>query len=322
MTKRERVLAAFNNRPVDHVPSGFWFHFPENQISNEQVVTNHVKYYKEIDADMIKIMSDGYFDYPHKDIAKIKHASEWRYLEPLGENDSFITKQVDRCKMLKERLKDECCMFYNVFNPMSYLRFAISEERLMHDLMEDEGAVVHAFAVIAEDAATICEKVIKEAGCEGVYFCLQNGEETRFTEEAYKRIVAPSEKMVLARANKAGQNNILHCCGWAGEKNRLSLWKDYDAKVINWAVFVENMDLVEGKKFFGGRCVLGGFDNTDQGVLLNGTRKEVEDYTFKLLDKSGTTGVILGGDCTFPRGTDVTRFRWVMDAAEKYAKEK
>ena len=30
MNKRERVLNAMNNQPVDRVPVGFWFHFPED----------------------------------------------------------------------------------------------------------------------------------------------------------------------------------------------------------------------------------------------------------------------------------------------------
>ncbi|MDD4849567.1 MAG: uroporphyrinogen decarboxylase family protein [Gemmiger sp.] len=318
MNKRERVMAAFNNQPVDYVPTGFWFHFPEDAVSDEQVVANHLQYYHAIDADMVKIMSDGYFCYPNEQIEKIHTPQDWKNLTPMGKDSPFIRNQVSRCRALRDKLGAQSCTFYNVFNPMSYLRFQIGEERLMHDLHEAPEAMASALDAIGEDAATLCEKVITEGGCDGVYFCVQNAEQDRFTVEEYNQLVAPSEKKALARANGVSGNNILHCCGYAGVPNHMAVWQNYPAKVVNWAVFVENLSLREGKEFFGGRCVLGGFDNTPKGVLLSGTKAEIKQYTEKLLEETGTRGVVLGGDCTFPRGTDVARFKWVMDAARAY----
>ena len=74
------------------------------------------------------------------------------------------------------------------------------------------------------------------------------------------------------------------------------------------------MDLVQGKAFFGGRYVLGGFDNRPQGVLYAGTKDEVTAETRRLVAQAGTTGVILGADCTLPATVDVHRFQWVVDA--------
>ena len=79
------------------------------------------------------------------------------------------------------------------------------------------------------------------------------------------------------------------------------------------------MNLVEGMKFFGGRCVLGGFDNRPQGVLYSGTREEVEAETARLIQRAGKTGVILGADCTLPATVDVNRFSWVVEAASRLA---
>ena len=80
-------------------------------------------------------------------------------------------------------------------------------------------------------------------------------------------------RKVLDHANKFSQNNILHCCGWAGDKNRMEVWQDYEAKVYNWAVFIEGMSLAEGRKFFHDKCIMGGFDNRPQGVLYSGTKE-------------------------------------------------
>lgn len=100
----------------------------------------------------------------------------------------------------------------------------------------------------------------------------------------------------------------------------MEVWQDYPAKVINWATFIEDMDLTEGKAFFGGRCVLGGFDNRPQGVLCSGTKEEVEAYTAALLEKHGTRGVVIGADCTLPRNIDLNRISWVVEAVGKYGR--
>ena len=96
----------------------------------------------------------------------------------------------------------------------------------------------------------------------------------------------------------------------------MAVWQEYPAKAVNWACFIEGMSLSEGKKFFGGRCVLGGFDNRPQGVLYSGTREEVISETKRILADSGRTGVILGADCTLPATVDPVRFGWVVDAAQ------
>lgn len=318
MDKKTRVLSAFHCKSVDRVPVGFWFHFQEGCCLGEDGIRQHLDYYKAVDADFVKIMCDGYFDYPNEWISKIQKASDWRLLRPLGRNHPFIREQVERCKAINDALNGECCTFYNVFNPMSSMRFGSSEEMLMTHLREDPDAVLQALDVIAEDNAALAELVITEGGCEGIYYCVQNAEEKRFSSEEYRRYVTPGDKKVLDHANRFSKNNILHCCGWAGDPNHMEVWQDYEARVYNWAVFIEGMSLLEGKKFFHDRCVLGGFDNRPQGVLNSGTKEEVEAYTQALLVAVGKEGIILGGDCTFPRGIDVQRFTWVKDTVKRF----
>ena len=227
----------------------------------KECVDAHIAFMHQCDTDFLKIMCDGYFDYPNPIIPEIKKPEDWYQMKPLGSDHPFIEEQVQRAKEIVQKLNGECCTFYNVFCPMSYMRFGTSEELLMSHLRENPEAVMHAFDVIAEDAITLSTRLIQEAGCDGIYYCVQNAEEYRFTAEEYRRLVTPSDRKVLEAVNKVSENNILHCCGWAGDKNRIEVWQDYPAKVINWAVFVEGMSMKEGKEFFGGKCVLGGFDN-------------------------------------------------------------
>lgn len=313
MTKRERVLSSLNNEEVDKVPVGFWFHFPEDMDLKNECVDATIKFYKDSDVDFIKIMCDGYFDYPNEIIPKIEKPEDWFLMKPLGEDHPFIEEQVQRAKEIVEKLKGECCVFYNVFCPMSSLRFGTSDELLMDHLRKNPEAIMYAFDVIAKDAVALCRRLIKEAGCDGVYYCVQNAEEYRFTEEEYNKYVRPSDLYVLEHANEYSQNNILHCCGWAGDKNRIEVWRDYPAKAVNWAVYVEDLTLKAGKEFFHGKCVLGGFDNRPEGILCSGTKEEIEDFTEQLVKESGKKGVMIGADCSLPRDVDKKHIQWVVE---------
>lgn len=46
MNKKERVLAALENREADHVPGAFWFHFPQEQALGQACVDAHLKWYR------------------------------------------------------------------------------------------------------------------------------------------------------------------------------------------------------------------------------------------------------------------------------------
>ncbi len=195
----------------------------------------------------------------------------------------------------------------------------------MQHIRENKLAVMHALDMIAQDAATLARLLIQEAGCDGIYYCVQGGEQNRFTMEEYREMIAPSDLYVLERANRYSQNNILHCCGWAGAKNNLELWKDYPVKCVNWAVFVEELPIPEGRFFYGDKAVLGGFETLHlnksmteyQGILYTGTKEEVQNYTRELIRFCGKRGLMLGGDCTIAAFLDYERIRWVVEAARE-----
>ena len=319
MNKRERVLGAMNLQPVDRPPVGFWFHFQAEQGVGEACVQAHLDYYNHIDVDMVKIMCDSYFDYPNPVAKAVKEPKDWYAMKPLGKDSPFIREQVERARAVKAGLKDDMVVIYNVFAPFSLIRFGVGDDLVMDHLRREPEAIAYALDVIAEDCCTLSELLVTDAGIDGIYYCVQGGEKNRFTPEEYRRLITPTDKRVLEHANKFSDTNVLHCCGWAGIPNNLEIWQDYPAKAVNWACFVENMNLVEGMKFFGGRCVLGGFDNRPQGVLYSGTREEVEAETARLIQRAGKTGVILGADCTLPATVDVNRFSWVVEAASRLA---
>ena len=169
--------------------------------------------------------------------------------------------------------------------------------------------------MIAEDAITLVKALIQEAGCDGIYYCVQNAEKFRFTSEEYHEFVEPYDLKVLDYANSISKYNILHCCGWSGDKNRVEVWKNYKAAAVNLAVYVEDMDLNVGRDFFNTNCVLGGFDNRKNGILYSGTLDEIKSETIKLINTVGKKGTILGADCTLSNDIDLSHIKCVADTA-------
>lgn len=315
MNKRERVIAALENRETDFVPVGFWYHFPEEKQHGKACIDAHIDFYRKTNQDFIKIMCDGYFGYPNDVLVNMKNVSDLYNMKPLGKNHPFIREQVERAKAIKAEVGDECCIFYNVFCPLSYFRLQIDWDKMMECIKEDKEAVKYACRVIAKDAVALVDALINEAGCDGIYYCVQNAELFRFTAEEYKEIVEPYDLKVLDFANSVSKYNILHCCGWSGDKNRVEVWKNYKAAAVNWAIYVEGMDLNEGRTFFNTNCVLGGFDNRPDGILYSGTDEQIADETKRIISETGKCGTILGADCTLPNSIDIEHIRRVVETA-------
>ena len=325
--KRELVFKAFNNEKTDRVPVGFWFHYTPNELLSvyehpeyrDLNINGHKNFVKSFKPDFVKLMSDGYFFEPEtaKIIGKVKKAADLRKLVPIAANDKWIKDQVSLVKKLTTSFGKEVATFYNIFAPATAFKWAAGgDKKLAAFIKEDKEAVIYALSVIAYNTAILAHEVIKSGKADGIYLSVQTIQDLSVGPDLYSEVVAPSELAVLASANAAGGKNILHICGYEGAKNNLSLFKNYPAKVINFASVVEGVSLKKGKALFGGKAVIGGFDNTKKGLLYKGTKEEIQAETKRLLKEAGKTGIILGADCTVPKDINFERFEWVREAAK------
>ena len=325
--KRELVWDAFNNKPTERIPVGFWFHYTTNELLSaydhpemrEQNISGHKNFVKTFKPDFVKLMSDGYFFEPEtaKVLKTAEHAADLRKLKPIAADDKWIRDQVSLVKELTTSFGNEVLTFYNVFAPATAFKWAAGgDKKLAQFIKEDKDAVIQALGVIARNTEQLAQAVIAEGGADGIYLSAQTIQDASISADLYAEVIAPSELAVLTAANAAGGKNILHVCGYEGARNNLALFKNYPAKVINFASAVEGVSLAEGKKIFGGKAVIGGFANTKEGVLYKGTKEQVQAETKRLLDGAGRTGVILGADCTVPKDIPFERFEWVREAAK------
>ena len=328
MNKKERLMAVLNHQKPDRIPVGFWFHFEGEQGAGDACVQAHLDYYRAVDTDFIKIMSDG-LGYPLR--ITIDCAEDWFKLQPLPKDDPFYTETVRRCAAINAAVGDECYTYYNFFSPFNIIRArdvftpnALQgrdwDATVMAHLRENPDAVRYALNVIASDLAVLAERVIHEGGCLGIYQSLQGAEKGRMTREEYDSVVKPSDMIVIEASNKLSPYNMLHLCSWAGDPNHLEYWKDYPGCVKNWGTGVEELPLQDGIAFFGEKTVLlGGLDNRRNYPLVSGSREQIQAEVKAVLANMGDTPFILGADCTVPNTIDLDHIRWVMEAVKANA---
>ncbi|MBQ8162409.1 MAG: hypothetical protein IJ083_16905 [Clostridia bacterium] len=309
-------MAVLNGEKPDRVPVCFWHHFGE--LAPEETVKEHVRFFRETGEDILKMMCDEFFVYP---LGGASTSDDYRALRPQGYNSYYVRGQAERASQINEALSGGVVTFYNAFSPYATLKHAIGQGATLQLIHEHEDAAIHVLDVIAEDTVFMIERVLRESGTTGMMLCLQGAEDGLFTDEEYARLIAPSERQVVDCARKLSDINLLHLCGWDGVKDHLERWKDYETKIVNWDVDVEEITLRQGKDYFGGRVVLGGFNNRPGTLLHAGSKEDIQTFTKRLLEETGEEGVIIGADCSLPADIDRQRIRWVIEAIEEYAQE-
>ena len=317
MTKRERVIAAFEGKEVDHVPVCMWKHVPgEYQRDFDTFAEYQVNSFKTTGVDFMKLSADGYFGWQSPLLNGIEDVNDLMKLEPLGADHPYVKGQIERTAKVIKGLNGECVALYLVFVPLSCLRLRIGYPKMMKFIRENPEAVKYACNVIAQDQKLLVKGVLEDAGADGIFYSVQNGEVDRFTAEEYHDWVEPSDREVLDYANSLSDKNAIHFCGWEGIPNRLSNWKDYKSPVVSWARYVDIEDIQEAKKHFG--CtVWGGFDNRDGSLLYTGSKEEIEKEVRNLIEQGGKTGYIIGADCSLGGSIPDETIRFVAETAHK-----
>lgn len=327
MSKRELVLKAFHNEDTERIPVGFWHHFLNEKDFNagldhpdlyEENIAGHRRFKEEFDPDFVKIMTDGFFFLPF-DFTEIKKVADLRKLKTLPEDHPWFARNEELARDVRNIYGQDILLYFNIFSPLSQLSNGLRSAHptalrnlALEFLKEDPAAVGEALTLIAENIGILVRKVVKEGLADGIYLSVSNPNR-QIPAEIYADFVSPGEKKILAQAKELIPDHILHICGYAGNKNILSVYRDYDASVINWAVHAEGLGLKEGKEYFGGKAVIGGFENTKESVLYKGSREEVEAYTEELVASVGRKGVIIGADCTVPADIEAERLQWVRE---------
>jgi uroporphyrinogen decarboxylase len=316
----------FRLEPTTRVPVGFWLHLiPEAEIGDavmnpslkDDSVAAHRTFILEVRPDFVKTMSDGFFFYPSGGVPAERLAPA--DLKAADVSDPWIAGQVEVQARVRETDPD-IPYFFNIFSPLTSLRFLVGRERLSALLREDPDGVSAALGRMGEGLSVLARELVREAGADGIYLSVQNPDRDAFGSDFYRTRVSPSEVAVLDAVRAAGGRSILHVCGYSGVRNRLEDFAAYPADAISYARTVEGVSFPKARAIFPNRALVAGFANTAGSVIHKGSRAEVEAETARIMNEAqGLNGIVIGADCTVPSDIELERLGWVREAANRKA---
>ena len=315
MTKKERVLAVMQKKPADVVPAGFWFHYKPDYTPAEMVAA-HMELYRETDMDIIKIMQD--YAYPVE--GKITCAEDWYHIGVKGTDSPEFAKMTEVIKGIRREAGDDVLLFQTMFGPFKAASMAFGDDVLMKYSKEAPEAVQAGIRRIA-GALEEWAKGYLEAGADGIYYSAQFGEVGRFTQEQWEALVKPFDLQILGVAEQAADKyNILHICG--EPEYAFKTWVDrfaqYPADLVNWSVKDNGYSLEKGRETFHA-AILGGMNN--KGNILTGPAEAIEEEVSEILERFGTTGIMIGADCTIQgKNIRLDYIKAAIEAAHHYHK--
>jgi uroporphyrinogen decarboxylase len=257
------------------------------------------------------------------DYSPIKTAEDWKRIRPINVKDKLVQDQLDIIKRITDELKGEAVILTTIHGLVASTFHSRGGDKdyderasiLPSHLRENPEIFSRALEIVAE-GLVLYARASLEAGAEGIYYAALGGEMTLFTDEEHKRYIKPNELMILDAIKDAPAFNVLHICRDYVNLNR---FRDYNPKVVNWAVHANNPGFRERMDLFPGAAILGGLDD-QAGVLVEGSEADIENAVFSLLDKMGTEKMIIGADCTLPTSIEYRRIRTAVEAAGKYSK--
>lgn len=313
MTKKERITRALLGQSVDHVPSGFWFHFPDAQFFGTPAVEAHLEFYRQTDVDLLKVMNEYQLLFE----TRLVSPSDWRKLKPLSIRNSLHQGQLDTIKRVVDAIGDEVpiiATIHGVFASAFHTSRRDDEQfsnsiLLDAHLRESPEDVAEGLAVVAESLTELGMACL-EAGASGIYYAALGGEEHRYSQQEFEDWIKPHDLTVLSALHEAADILCLHICK---DKVRLPQYRDYPAHVVNWAVHDSDYSLEDGRSIFG-RTILGGLDDRS-GVMVEGSPDEVRREVQDIIGRFGREGFILGCDCTLPTEARLENIRAAIGAA-------
>ena len=317
MKKRERVFAAMKNQPVDKVPSYFTMHFPREVAFGEAAVEEHLKFFKEVNPDIQKIMNENLVP----NMGSIKTPDDWKCIRSISLNDKFMQDEIE----LVKRVLDRCDMdAYNIGTLHGIVASTIHpiepdygympvRQLLVSHLRQDKAPVLDAMERIADGLCQLAGKFV-ELGLDGILYAGLGGERFLFTDQEFEEYIMPFDKQIMNACLEAGGNNILHMCKTDVNFDRYKSYKGLYT-IANWGVYEAGLSLAEGRRIFTDCAIMGGLSN-HMGPLIEGTADEIREEVRRVVAEAGRTGFILGTDCTIPTGTSYDRLRTAVDALE------
>jgi len=323
VTKRERVYAAIDGKPVDRPPVALWRHFPQEDHKAESLVAAHVAFYKAFDWDFLKVTpASGYYGddwglrathkpnregIRHYTDRPIKKETDWPKLKRLDVTTGVHGREVQTIRLLRKALPDDL-LLATIFSPLTIARTLAGETALLRYLRDSIDETHEGLDIIAEATAKFTEECLA-AGADGLFFATQCASTGYMTIEEYEESGRPYDLRVLEAARNA-DIVLLHI---HGERIMFEQLIDYPVHIVNWHDRRTPPTLKEARAQYSG-VIAGGVDSMETigGTSAEKVTAEVKDA----MAQAGGKRFMVTAGCVIPVDAPEANVRAVRQAVE------
>lgn len=319
MKKYERVMNVLEGKENDYTPSGFWLHFPKENVDTlDKNIKEHIKFLEETDIDLFKVMNENEF----RSKEKIEDSKDWLRVPLYNEEHPLLKNQKELLTKLVEINNKNTVILGTVhgivasLSHSSGISYTSSPEIMKKHFVEDKESIMQALNNIAESTINMA-RITAQSGVDGIYYAALGGERSKFTDEEFEKYIKPVEMRVFNEIRKMTKLLVLHVCK---DNVELKRYQDYPFDVLNWGINETTYTLDDGFELFKDKVIMGGFDDRS-GILVEANKEEIEAKTNEILNDMKGKKFILGADCTLPTEIEYSRIKWVVDASKNFGKE-
>jgi uroporphyrinogen decarboxylase len=270
MTKRERVMAALDGKPVDRVPLSFWLHNFATENSAEGLASETLRLARTFDWDFLKPQSraqcfaemwglryrpSGEPAVPYTVTrAPVADVDGLLRLTPADPHSGSLGEQLQALRAIRRGVGPDTPIIWTIFSPLMILPMLLSggREQALALLRSEPAAVERAFEAMAETLAGYARECLA-AGADGLFYATNMATRELISAGECRRFQRPHDLRVLAAAAPA-PFNLLHVCGTGIHFDEFI---DYPVTAFSWATVAGNPTLADAHRRTG-RAVVGG----------------------------------------------------------------
>jgi uroporphyrinogen decarboxylase len=311
MNRYERVWAAVNGDEVDRPPVCFWHHF-HPAGSGQRLADATLEFFdEEFELDIMKIMPDIPYPFPHK---TIRQPEDWLAIEPIDPGRSrYMTQRIEAVQTVREAIGIEAPVVMTTFSPLAEAMYFCADHATFLQHAQEHPAVVHeALSIIADNLRTQNQLMI-DAGADGIFFALQGCSREIMPEALYREFGRPYDLMALQGARE-GWLNILHIHGAA--ELMFDAVLGYPVSVLSWSDRIAGPSLREARSKTS-LCLMGGW--SELGPLTTGPVEKIREEALDAVKQTGGRKFILASGCSVPDDTDHDILEQARDIVEELA---
>ncbi|MGQ0548461.1 MAG: uroporphyrinogen decarboxylase family protein [Armatimonadota bacterium] len=323
MTKRERVYAALDGKPVDRPPVALWRHFPQEDQRAQTLAQAHVAFQKAFDWDFLKVTpTSGYYGddwglrgaykpnregIRHYTDRPIKKETDWPKLKRLDVTAGTYGRELQALRLIRKALPDDV-LLATVFSPLTIAHHLAGGTALVRYIRGSENETHEGLDIIAETTGQFASECLA-AGADGIFFATQCASTAYMTIEEYEEFARPYDLRVLDAA-RAAEIVILHI---HGERIMFEQLTDYPVHALNWHDRKTEPSLKEAREVYSG-TLAGGLDamETIGGAAVEKVTAEVKDA----VAQTGGKRIIVAAGCVIPIDAPEANLRAVRQAVE------